>query len=97
MYPASGHISKKTQPMPFIISHGNGCGAGLRCIANANRVASQEHRHKLSYEGSQWCHEAHMGYELYPMSNHPMGVQGGHPRQLVMCTIVPMASSTSQC
>jgi hypothetical protein len=37
--------------------------ARLWCIANG--VASQEHRQKLSYEESQWCHEAHMGYDLY--------------------------------
>jgi hypothetical protein len=90
MFPARGILAKK-QPLPLfpmVIMD----AAGLRCIANG--VASQEHRHKLSYEGSQWCHEAHMGYELYAMSKHPMGVQGD-PCQLVMCTIVPMASSTS--
>jgi hypothetical protein len=38
-----------------------------------------------------------MGYELNLVLKHPMGVEGDGPRQLVMCTMVPMASSTSQC
>jgi hypothetical protein len=82
MYPVSGHISKKNNQCHSLFPMVMDAGLGYGALPMPMGLASQEHRHKLSYEGRANGVMRHTWVMSYiSRVKHPMGVQGDHPCQ----------------